>query len=190
MNEPAPVWPRSVRLLHWVSAALVLLLLALGVCMVQLVGDAAMRFELTQTHKSIGIAVLALTLVRLCVRIGADAPAPGPAPRSLRIAAAATHACLYILLLAMPLSGWLMTTTTPVRVPTWVFGLFELPYPLAPDMTAYRLARSIHAGSAVALASLVVLHVAAALAHAFVRRDRIFARMWRKATAIEEATGT
>lgn len=190
MNERSPVWPRPVRLLHWVSAALVLALLVLGVCMVQFVGDAARRFELTQTHKSIGVAVLALTLVRLCVRIGANAPASAPAPRSLRIAAAATHTCLYILLLVMPLSGWLMTTTTPVRVPTWVFGLFELPYPLAPDMAAYRLARGIHAGSAVALASLVVLHVAAALAHGFLRCDRIFARMWRKPNAIEEAAGS
>jgi cytochrome b561 len=49
----------------------------------------------------------------------------------------------------MPLSGWLMASTTPVRVPTFVFGLFELPYPLALDFATYRFARAIHVASAI-----------------------------------------
>jgi cytochrome b561 len=80
------VWPLSLRFIHWVSAALVLGALGRGVVMVQLVHDPAARFELTQTHKSIGIAVLAITLARLCLRILATActSRPGsPSPRSL-----------------------------------------------------------------------------------------------------------
>jgi cytochrome b561 len=156
-------WPRALRLVHWVSAVLVIGLLALGTYMVQLVADPAERFDLTQTHKSIGIVVLALTLVRLCLRVVATAPKRERAP--LLLAARATHAGLYALLLLMALSGWLMATTTPVRVPTVVLGLFALPYPLTPDLATYRLAHAIHVTAAISLAVLVFLHSGAAVAH-------------------------
>jgi cytochrome b561 len=180
MDESAAVWPLSLRLIHWVSAALVLGALGCGVSMVELVHDPAERFELTQTHKSIGIAVLALTLARLCLRILATAPKPEPAAPLLLAAAKTAHIALYALLVAMPLSGWLMATTTPVRVPTFVFGLFELPYPLAPALPTYQFAHALHFASAIALASLTALHVAAALVHALLWRDRTVARIWRK----------
>jgi cytochrome b561 len=172
-------WPRALRLLHWVSAVLVIGLLALGAYMVQLVADPAERFDLTQTHKSIGVIVLALTVVRLCLRMFATAPRHRYAP--LLLAAKATHVGLYALLLLMPLSGWLMATTTPVRVPTVVLGLFALPYPLMPDLAAYRLAHAIHLTAAISLAVLVFLHSAAAIAHALrgrlrVRRDEATVR--------------
>jgi cytochrome b561 len=183
MNEGG-VWPRSVRFLHWASAVLVIAAIGLGTYMVQLVHDPAERFELTQTHKSIGIAVLALTLVRLCLRILTNAPNPDPAAPFVLLAAKVTHAFLYGLLLVMPLSGWLMATTTPVRVPTFVFGLVELPYPLSPDLTTYRIAHTIHVVSAIFLALLIVLHVAAANIHAFVWRDRTLARMWSRRSAM------
>jgi cytochrome b561 len=183
MNEGG-VWPRSVRFLHWASAVLVIAAIGLGTYMVQLVHDPAERFELTQTHKSIGIAVLALTLVRLCLRILTNAPNPDPAAPFVLLAAKVTHAFLYGLLLVMPLSGWLMATTTPVRVPTFVFGLVELPYPLSPDLTTYRIAHTIHVVSAIFLALLIVLHVATANIHAFVWRDRTLARMWSRRSAM------
>jgi cytochrome b561 len=183
MNEGG-VWPRSVRFLHWASAVLVIAAIGLGIYMVQLVHDPAERFELTQTHKSIGIAVLALTLVRLCLRILTNAPNPDPAAPFVLLAAKVTHAFLYGLLLVMPLSGWLMATTTPVRVPTFVFGLVELPYPLSPDLTTYRIAHTIHVVSAIFLALLIVLHVATANIHAFVWRDRTLARMWSRRSAM------
>ena len=65
-----------------------------------------------------------------------------------------------------------------MRVPTFVFGLVELPYPLSPDLTTYRIAHTIHVVSAIFLASLVVLHVAAAIIHAFLWQDRTLARVW------------
>jgi cytochrome b561 len=170
------VWPRALRLLHWASAALVIGALGLGAYMVQLVDDPAERFDLTQTHKTIGVAVLALTVVRLSLRAFATAPRYASAP--LLLAARATHAGLYALLLLLPASGWLMATTTPVRVPTVVLGLLSLPYPLAPDLAMYRLAHAVHVTAAVALALLVLLHGAAALVHVlqgrrFLRRDPV-----------------
>jgi len=178
MDERVPDWPLSLRLLHWVSAALVIAALALGFSMVHLVHDAAARFELTQAHKSTGVVVLALTVVRLCLRTLARTPKPEPAPPAILAAAKAAHLSLYALLLAMPLSGWLMATTTPVRIPTIVFGLFALPYPLAPDLPIYRAAHAVHVACAIALAALVLIHIAAAFVHALVWRDRTLARMW------------
>ena len=177
MNK-GDVWPLSLRLVHWATAALVFAALGLGTYMVQLVHDPAERFELTQTHKSIGITVLALTVARLCLRILTNVPKPEPAAPLVLLAAKLAHIFLYALLLLMPLSGWLMATTTPVRVPTFVFGLVELPYPLSPDLTTYRIAHTIHVVSAIFLASLVVLHVAAAIIHAFLWQDRTLARVW------------
>lgn len=175
MNDDAAAWPLSMRLIHWVSAALVLGALGLGVYMVQLVQDPAERFELTQMHKSIGVAILGLAFVRLCFRIRATGPKPA-AP--LLVIAKTVHIALYVLLLAMPASGWLMVSTTPVSVPTSVFGLFELPYPLAPQLATYRFARAIHVASAISLASLIAFHVAATLVHSLFWHDHIIRRMW------------
>jgi cytochrome b561 len=183
MNEGVGAWPLALRLLHWASAALVLGALGLGVTMVQLVRDPAERFDLTQIHKGLGVVILALTAVRLVLRLALRAPKPQPAAPLMQAAARANHATLYLLLLAMPLSGWLMVSTTPVRVPTSVFGLFVLPYPLAPDLAIYRLAHTVHVAIAITLAALITLHVAAALVHVLVWRDRTLARMWGKPRA-------
>jgi cytochrome b561 len=180
MNDSRRVWPLPVRLFHWLGAVLVLVALGLGVFMVQFVDDAARRFELTQTHKSIGVAILAVTIIRLCLRFLTMAPEPEAAAQLPRLAAKSAHWALYALLVIMPVSGWLMTTTTPVRVPTIVFGLARLPYPLAPNMPAYQLAHAIHVASAVAIAVLIAVHVAAALVHTMWWRDRTLARiLWQ-----------
>jgi cytochrome b561 len=180
MNDGAKMWPFPLRVIHWISAALVIAALALGTYMVWLVDDPAARFGLTQTHKSIGIAVLALTMLRLCLRIRTSAPGADPVAPSLPLlqsAAKAAHLFFYILLVMLPLSGWLMATTTPVRIPTRVFGLLDLPYPLAPDLSAFRFSHAVHVVAAILLAGLVVLHVAAALIHALCWRDRTLRRM-------------
>ena len=150
--------------------------------MVQLVRDPGERFKLTQAHKSRGIAVLALKVVRICLRILTTAPKPEPATQ-LILMPTKTHIARYALLVLMPFSGWLMATTTPVRVPTFIFGLVELPYPLLPDLPTYRVAHVIHVVSAILLSSLIALHVGAALIHALLWRDRTLVRMWRKRRA-------
>jgi cytochrome b561 len=180
MNEGEAAWPLSLRLIHWASAALIVGTLGLGASMVELVQDPAERFDLTQTHKSIGVAVFALTAARLCMRILTTTPRPTPLAPLLLLTAKTTHIGIYVLLMLLPLSGWLMATSTPVRVPTTVFGLVGLPYLLEPDLATYRFAHAMHAAAAIFLAALVVLHVAAALVHALWWRDRILMRMWRK----------
>src|SRR5215831_15833714 len=112
MNKATTVWPLSLRLAHWLNAALVIGALGLGAFMVLAVHSAATRFELTQTHKSIGVSVLVLTILPLGLRYAMRAPKPEPAPRSVAIIAKVAHVGLYILLLLLPLSGWLMVTST------------------------------------------------------------------------------
>ncbi len=185
MNEGVGAWPLALRLLHWASAVLVLGALGLGVTMVQLVHDPGERFELTQMHKSLGVVILAVTAVRLLLRLVLSAPKPQSAAPLVQAAARANHAALYLLVLAMSLSGWLTVSTTPVRVPTSVFGLFVLPYPLAANLAIYRLAHTVHVGVAITLAALITLHVAAALVHVLVWRDRTLARMWGKPRAAQ-----
>jgi cytochrome b561 len=177
MNESATAWPLSLRLAHWLSAILVLAALGLGAYMVLLVANPAQRFDLTQTHKALGITILALTVVRLACRAFMRAPKPEQAAPSIGWAAKASHIALYGLLLLMPLSGWLMASSTPIRVPTSLFGLLELPYPLTPNLATYRLAHTAHLCLAILLALLIALHLGATMVHAIVWRDRTFARM-------------
>jgi cytochrome b561 len=177
MSEVAAAWPLPVRLAHWLNAALVIVALTIGALMVLAVHNAATRFDLTQTHKSVGVSVLVLTLLRLGMRYLFRAPKLDPTARSLAIVGRAVHVGLYVLLLLLPLSGWLMATSTPLRVPTTLFGLFELPYPFAPDIWRFHLAHTAHIALAIALSTLIVLHVAAAFVHAWVWRDRAFIRM-------------
>ena len=165
MNEPVPTWVPLLRLIHWASAALIISALSLGIYMVQLVDDSAYRFDLTQTHKSIGITVIVLTVARLWLRTLTTAPGAAPAPAWLFLAAKATHLGLYGLLLFLPLSGWLMATTSPLRLPTHIFGVFALPYPLAPDLMTYRITHAVHVMAAVLLATLILLHISAAMFH-------------------------
>jgi len=180
MNESITAWPLSLRLAHWLNAVLVLAALGLGAYMVLLVANPAQRFELTQTHKTIGITILALTVVRLCCRSFMRAPKPEQAAPTILLAAKASHIALYVLLLLMPLSGWLMASSTPIRVPTSLFGLLELPYPLPPHLATYRLAHTAHLCLALLFASLIALHVAATIVHAFIWHDRTLGRMWRR----------
>ena len=94
--------------------------------MILAVHNAATRFDLTQTHKSIGVSVLVLTPLRLGMRCFFRAPKLEPIARSVAIVGRAVHVGLYVLLLLLPFSGWPRVTSTPLRVPTIEFGLFEL----------------------------------------------------------------
>ena len=108
-------------------AALVLGLLVVGFAMVWLVSDLGAKFQLYQLHKSFGVTVFALVLMRLGWRhLNPVMPAP---PTNLRpwerAAALLTHRGFYVLLLLMPLTGWLTASASPLGIPTIVFGLFR-----------------------------------------------------------------
>lgn len=185
LRDGAEGWGLITRLLHWAMAALILGQLALGFWMVRL-PNLFERFLETQRHKSVGIVILGLAVLRLGWRLARPGrPAlPAAMPTWQRRAAAASHVALYGLMLALPASGWIMASASPIEdrlgIRTLLFGRWPLPDLLVPgNATVEAVARGVHDGCAWALALLLGLHVAAALKHQFVDRDRLLARMIR-----------
>jgi cytochrome b561 len=161
--------------LHWGMAALILTTLPLG--------WVAAEWPLSRTkitlfawHKSIGIALLVLVAVRLLWRAIDRAP---PLPEAMsaleRGLARAAHAVLYGLLVAIPVSGWVINSAA--NFPFKVFGLVPLPAIVEPSKATQRLAEDVHLALFWALATLLTVHVAAALRHHFVLRDEVLLRM-------------
>jgi cytochrome b561 len=160
--------------LHWVTAALVLANLGLGVSMVPLpISPAKLQWYLT--HKSIGITVFLLTGLRVISRMVAGAPVPVAMPAWQRRAALAVHALLYGLLIAIPVSGWIYSSSTGVQVV--YFGALPLPDLVPKDRSLATTLKAVHVSLNVVLAALIVVHVAAALRHYFVDHDAVLSRM-------------
>jgi cytochrome b561 len=164
------------RILHWTMAPLIIAMLFIGVGMVATVSHA--HDTLIAIHKPLGIALLLLVIVRASVRIKRGSPPfPGEMPASQRIAAKASHGVLYALMAAMPLIGWAMLSAA--GYPITLYGPLHLP-PIAPhDNELFALLRALHSWLAFALFATVLLHLAAALFHALIRRDGVFSSMAR-----------
>lgn len=178
--------------LHWTIAAAILLNLFVGWWMHEAVEEpetAAAAIAAFQLHKSVGLAVLALSLLRLAWRLAHATPALPPMPDWQRLAARLTHWGLYFFMVAVPLSGWLYVSTQwdddrPLNVPTLWFGLFEVPHLFGLDAMAAearaRLAEvfeEAHELLAWSMLGLAGLHVAAGLKHKLIDRDHVLASM-------------
>jgi len=160
--------------LHWLTAALILANLALGVSMVPM-RISPTKLHLYLWHKSIGVTVFILTSLRVAWRAAHRPPAPVPMPAWQLHAASVSHALLYTLLFLIPLSGWLYSSATGVQVV--YLGLLPLPN-LVPKDKAYADAlRLVHVSLNLTLAAVLIVHTAAALKHHFVDRDGVLARM-------------
>jgi cytochrome b561 len=136
----------------------------------------AAKIAVLARHKSVGITILALVLLRLIWRLIGDQPVnpPGMA-RWQRIAAHISHGALYALLIVTPLLGWLMSSARNFPV-SW-FGLVTLPDLIAPNRPAYEFLHDAHELMAGTMFWLALLHVAAALKHHFIDRDNVLRRM-------------
>lgn len=161
--------------LHWSIAAALAFQLAMGW---QLSGIApgAGQFAAYQLHKSVGILILVLTLVRIGIRIAHPRPDALPDDRLSAFAAAVTHRLLYAIMLLGPLSGWALVSTSKLQVPTLLFGTIPLPH-LPIPRSANGIAYDAHVLAAYILAGLVVLHVAGAVRHQFFKRENLLSRM-------------
>jgi cytochrome b561 len=169
-------WGPVSQWLHWLIVLLILMLATVGLSLDSL-PKTPKYFWVFTLHKSVGITVLALVLARIGWRLYAGAPVPvaGTPPWQARIASA-THVLLYALLLAVPLSGWLYDSATGLRPFRW-FGLALVPRLVAPDEALADSAHGAHQWLFWALATLAVLHTAAALYHHSFRNDPTLARM-------------
>ncbi|MBA5775819.1 cytochrome b [Stappia sp. F7233] len=168
---------------HWTMAALVFVLFALGLVMTGLPQTDPFTFALYQLHKSLGMTFLALAVGRLAWRAVNPSPRlPATMPRLERLAAHLGHAGLYALMLAIPLSGWLMVSASPWGIPTIVFNVLPVPHLPVPEVLggkaeAEATLKTVHELLGWFMLALVALHVAAALKHHFITRDAVLTRM-------------
>ncbi|MFM9852263.1 MAG: YceI family protein [Sphingomonadaceae bacterium] len=165
-------------LLHWVIAAMMVFQFVLGWATEG--PNSPQKFAIFQLHKSIGISILLLTLVRIGWRLTHRPPAlSSELKRWERLLARFVHGGFYLLLLALPLTGWLLVSTSKIKVPTLLFGVIPWPHIPVPDMLRSPLhevgeAHGLFADIALVL---IALHVLGALKHHFFDRDAELARM-------------
>jgi cytochrome b561 len=162
------------RTLHWVMAVCVLTMLFIGVGMASTV--APEYLTLVNIHKLLGIAILILALIRLAVRLRYGAPPlPADLPEPMKLAAYLSHYALYALMIAMPLIGWAMLSAAEYPVVLWP-GVW-LPQILPRSPSLHTALWNAHFYLAFLFFALILMHVAAALFHALIRRDGVFDSM-------------
>ena len=168
-------WGTVSKVLHWLVVLLILLMAWIGLRMGDMPNgpDKIASYAL---HKSVGITILMLVLLRIGWRWYAGAPdgVPGT-PRWQERIASLTHLALYALLLAMPLSGWILNSAS--GFPLQWFGLVNLPAIAGKDHDLHELAEDIHEWLFWAMVTLVVVHAAAAFYHHLFVRDPAPTRM-------------
>ena len=162
------------RALHWLMAACIIAMLFIGVGMVSTVMPKYLA--LISIHKTLGVTILALVLLRLAVRLRYGAPAlPVDLPAPMKLAAHLSHYALYGLMIAMPLIGWAMLSAG--GYPIVLYGPWGLPPILPQNATVYAVLREAHTLFAYLLFATVLVHLAAALFHGLVRRDGVLESM-------------
>ncbi|MDD5296775.1 MAG: cytochrome b [Rhodocyclaceae bacterium] len=163
------------KLLHWAMALLILGLFVVGFLMHDL-PLSPWKLKVYSWHKWAGVTAFLLVLARLAWRLGHRPPElPEAIPRATRALAHAGHGLLYLLMIAVPLSGWLMSSAKGFQ--TVYFGLLPIPDLLAKNKELGDLLHEVHESLNLLVVALVVAHVAAALKHHFVDRDDILVRM-------------
>ena len=167
----------GLRTIHWLMAALIFVALPLGVWASFLPGGDATRVKILFFHKSIGVTVFGLIVLRIVWRLIAGAPAYSePLGKLIHVASRTGHLALYVLMIAMPVSGYVASTAGGRPVP-W-FGLFELPKLVAKDKSLAVAANWAHLVFAWMLAFALAAHLGAVVWHAIIRRDSVLTRMW------------
>jgi len=171
--------------LHWLIAVAIILNLALGLYMADVLTDNdPSRFPIIQLHKSIGLTVLVLSLARLGWRLANPVP---PLPDSMspwfKAVAHGTHYLLYFLIIFIPLSGWALVSSSPLGLPTSWFGLFHWPsISFLSDLTRAQKAPlhhqffAVHMYLAFSAIAVIPIHIAGALYHQF-RGEDVLRRM-------------
>jgi cytochrome b561 len=164
------------RWLHWTMAVLIFLALGLGVVSAYLPVGQEPRKSLLDLHKSLGLTIAVLLIVRLAWRIIAgEPPYRQPLDRVTHLASRAGHAALYALMIFMPATGYLFSAAGGYSLP-W-FGLFQWPRLLPHDTTMASWGETLHDRAAWIIAAVLVMHLAAVAWHHWVKRDEVLSRM-------------
>jgi cytochrome b561 len=162
------------RLLHWLMAICIIAMLFIGVGMMSTILPSHLTLE--AIHRPLGIAILVLVVIRLVLRLKFGAPAlPADMPEPMKLAAHLSHYAFYAVMIGMPLIGWAMLSAA--AYPIVLVGGLRLPPILPQSDSLHALLWTAHMYLAFAFFALILLHVAAALFHALIRRDGVFEAM-------------
>lgn len=168
-------WGSVSQLLHWTIVVLIIVQVTLAL-MADDLPNSMRKLTLLARHKSFGITILGLAILRLVWRRFNHTPAlPDTLKPYERVLAQLTHGALYVLLFALPLSGWMMSSARGFPV-SW-FGFIQLPDLVPKSKSLYDAFVITHEVLACTLGVVVTLHVAAALKHHFVLKDDTLRRM-------------
>jgi cytochrome b561 len=174
MSPGMPTFNLLARLLHWLMAVLILMMVFVGIGMVSTVSPK--YHQLLSFHKSVGSLILLLVAVRLINRLlRPPPPLPVDLPGWQKSLAKASHVILYALMFALPLVGWSMLSAG--GYPIVVFGAIRLPPILPHDVAVFAVLRTLHTLLAVVLFAVFLGHLGAALFHKLIRRDTVFDSM-------------
>ena len=188
-GTPPARYSAPAILLHWLVAGAVFSLLGLGAVMVWAPADLVgitLKFNLYQWHKSFGFSVLGLMVLRILWRLTHRAPAlPQTLKPPERFLARVSHYGLYVLLLAMPLTGWAVVSAAKFNVPTYLYQTIYVPHIsffANHPQKAYLddLTSTVHLTLAIIITALIGLHIAGVLKHHFIDRDDVLKRMLPK----------
>lgn len=175
IRNTAQRWGALAQLLHWLIVLFIIAQFTLATLFDDLPAGPR-KLALLARHKSIGITILMLATVRLAWRWTNPTP---PLPATLkpyeRSLAKITHALLYVLLFAVPLAGWTMSSARGFPV-SW-FGFYTLPDLVPKNKALYKMLVATHAGLAWTLGAATIVHLLAALKHHFVLKDDVLRRM-------------
>ena len=162
------------RIIHWLMAICIIAMLFVGIAIASIASPDYPA--LVTSHKTLGILLLLLVLLRIAVRLRNGAPPlPADLPAPMKLGAHLSHLAFYGLMIAMPLIGWAMVSAE--GYPIVLAGGLRLPPIVSPDRTLHALLWDLHQALGLAFFALVLLHLAAAIFHALVRQDGVFAQM-------------
>jgi len=180
MIKPVPsAYSKTAIILHWLIALLIIGQLIGGKVMMWM-DPAPLKFEIFQLHKSFGFIILALSLLRLVWRLSHKAPAlPKDMKPFEKWGAKLSHIGFYVLMIGIPLSGWVMVSASTTRITTKIFKTIKVPDFPGVTRSEYMetLTENVHEKMAILIALLLLLHIGAALKHHFVDKDDVLTRM-------------
>ena len=175
MSQNPQRYTRTAIGLHWWIAILIFIAFPLGVYMHDL-PLSPYKLKLYSWHKWVGVTVFMLVILRIFWRTTHTPPAfPDSLPTWQKRASQITHFLLYVLIIAVPISGWLMSSAKGVQT-VW-FGVLPLPDLLGKDKSLGNLLKVVHESLNYGLLALVVIHTLAAIKHHFIDKDNILRRM-------------
>jgi cytochrome b561 len=163
-------------LLHWLMAIALISVWLIGLYMTDLPGISPLKLKLFNWHKWLGVCILTLTLIRLLWRVTHPAPKlPSNMPAWERISAIATHHSLYLLMFAIPLTGYFFSLSA--GYPIVLFGILPLPVLIEKNTDLAPILAEVHEILAYVLAALVLLHAMAAIKHHWLDKDDVLSQM-------------